>query len=112
MRDSFVFYSSWLEAIKQLPPEMQGAIYTRIIEYGLYGTEPENMGTVENIMWALIKPQIDVNRTRYENGCKGGRKKSSEKLTETKTEPNENQNGTKTEPNGTKRKPKRNLMIM
>jgi hypothetical protein len=116
MRDSFVFYSSWFEAIKQFPPEMQGAIYAHIIEYGLYGKEPNNMGAVENVMWPLIKPQIDANRTRYENGCKGGRRKPSEELTETKTEPNENQtepNGnqteTKTEPNGNQTEPNDNV---
>lgn len=37
MRDSFVFYRSFYDAIKDLPRDVQGEIYTAIMEYSLYG---------------------------------------------------------------------------
>ena len=72
MRDSFVFYRSWHEAIKTLPAEVQGEIYTAIFEYSLYGNETHDMGKIASAIWTLIRPQLDANRARYENGRKGG----------------------------------------
>ena len=43
MRDSFVFYRSFYDAIKDLPRDVQGEIYTAIMEYSLYGKETENL---------------------------------------------------------------------
>lgn len=90
MRDSFIFYRSFYEAIKHLDGKIQGEIYTAIMEYSLYGKEVE-LGPVAKSLFTLIKPQIDVNNQRFENGKKGGRK--------TKHEPNNNQSETKCEPN-------------
>ena len=42
MRESFVFYRSFYDAIKDLPRDVQGEIYTAIMEYSLYGKETEN----------------------------------------------------------------------
>ena len=71
-RDSFIFYRSWHEAIKHLPAEVQGEIYTAVIEYCLYGKETNSMGKIANAIFTLIRPQADANRVRYENGRKGG----------------------------------------
>jgi hypothetical protein len=71
-RDSFIFYKSWYEAIKSFPAEVKGEIYTVIMEYGLYGNETHDMGKIAGAIWTLIRPQMDANRARYENGCKGG----------------------------------------
>ena len=106
MRDGFVFYASWLEAIKNLPREIQGEVLTAIIEYGLYGETTETPKPITKAMLALVKPQIDVNNMRYENGKKGGRPAKSEinecqedKATNiTKPKPNNNQTITKPKP--------------
>lgn len=95
MRDSFIFYRSFYEAIKELPRDVQGEVYTAIMEYSLYGKETENLKPIARSVFTLIKPQIDVNNKRFENGCKGGRPKKNK----TKEEPSENQNKTKEEPN-------------
>ena len=106
MRDGFVFYASWLEAVKNLPRDIQGEVLTAIIEYGLYGETTDNLKPIAAAMLAMVKPQIDVNNRRYENGKKGGRPSKSE----TKTEPNKNQVITKQKPSNnqteTKAEPK------
>ena len=96
MRDSIVFYRSFYEAIKEIPLEEQGVVYNAIYGYALDGVEPELTGIAKAI-FLLVKPQIDANNTRYENGKKGGKPKTNQN--ETKTEPKPNQDVTETEPN-------------
>ena len=66
-RESFVFYKSWLEAIKNLPREMQGEVLTAIIEYGLYGETTESLKPITNAMLAMLIPQIKANNRKFEN---------------------------------------------
>ena len=103
MRDSFVFYRSFYDAIKDLPRDVQGEIYTAIMEYSLYGKETENLKPIARSVFTLMKPQIDVNNKRFENGKRGGRPKSEDKpkgnQNETKEKSKNNQNETKDEPN-------------
>lgn len=94
-RDSIIFYKSFYEAIKNLPRDIQGEIYTAIMEYGLYGNEIENLKPVARSVFVLIKPQLDANNQRYLNGLKGGRPRQDE----TEQEPNDNQAITKHKPN-------------
>ena len=96
MRDSIVFYRSFYEAIKEIPLEEQGVVYNAIYGYALDGIEPELSGIAKAI-FLLVKPQIDANNSRYENGKKGGKPKTNQN--ETKTEPKTNQDVTETEPN-------------
>lgn len=96
MRDGIVFYRSFYEAVKDLPPEDFKKSVEAIMEYGLNGTEIEASGVAKAI-FIMAKPQIDKNNKRYENGSKGGRKPSSNQ-TETEAEPNDNQTETKHEP--------------
>ena len=98
MRNSFVFYGSWWEAIKNLPRDVQGDVLTAIIEYGLSGETTEQLKPITKAMLAMVKPQIDANNQRYENGKKGGRKKQGDNQTEAKQEPKQNQTETKQEP--------------
>ena len=106
MRNSFIFYRSFYEAIKDLPRDIQGEIYTAIMEYSLYGNETDNLKPIARSVFTLIKPQIDINNKRFENGSKGGRPKKSvvdgelkNDQTETKGKPNNNQTETKGKPN-------------
>lgn len=93
-KNSFVFYRSFYEAIKKLKKSDQLTLYSHICEYAL----GENVGEISGVpaaIFDLIKPQIDANLRRYENGLKGGRPK---------TEPKPNNNLTAT-------KPKRNVNV-
>jgi hypothetical protein len=90
-KNSFIFYRSFFEAIFEVKNEEKLQIYEAISNYALNKIEPNLKGTAKAI-FILIKPQLDANNTRYENGNKGGRPK-------TKTKPKRNQNETKTKPN-------------
>lgn len=91
-RNSFIFYRSFFEAIEKLKNKDKLTLYSYLCKYAL-GEEVEDLDGVPAAIFDLIKPQIDANIRRYENGLKGGRPI-------TKTKPNDNQ---------TETKPKRNV---
>lgn len=70
IRDSFIFYRSFQEAIDGCSKEDQLVIYKAISNYALDRIEPELSG-VAKVVWVLIKPQLDANWKRFYNGCKG-----------------------------------------
>lgn len=70
-RESFLFYKSFYEAVKPLPKDIQAEIYTAIMEYALYGNLPEKLKPVAHSVFTLVKPILDTNLQRYENGKKG-----------------------------------------
>ena len=100
MRDSIILYRSLREATKQLDLETRAKVYDAVMDYAFDGVEPEETGVIQ-AMFLMMKPIIDANNQRYENGCKGGRPKNQ---TKTETKPNENQTETKAEPNKDKDK--------
>lgn len=98
-RESFVFYRSFYEAIRQLPRDIQGEIYTAIMEYGLNGRETERLKPIARSIFMLIKPQIEANWQRYQNGkkgavhgSKGGRPAKQQTPPESQSNPNETPN--------------------
>jgi len=74
MKNSFIFYTSFYEAIKELEDDTQLKLYQAIMEFALNEKEIELTGIAKAI-FALIKPQISANNKRYEDGCRGGRPK-------------------------------------
>lgn len=107
MRDSFVFYRSFYEAIRELPRDVQGEIYTAIMEYSLYGIETENLKPIARSVFVLIKPTLDANAARYANAKKGGapkgrcnnpngRRGTMQEQTENKPKTNQEQTKNKT----------------
>ena len=86
MRESFIFYRSFYESIRELDPIDQVQIYNAIFEYEFNKNIPELTGISKSI-FTLILPQLEANNKRYENGKKGGRPKKEE----TKTKPKQNQ---------------------
>lgn len=78
-RESFIFYRSFYEAIKDLPKDIKLEVFTAIVEYALYGRLPEDLKPFARGMFTLIKPNIDVNIVRFENGKKGGRNSRAKK---------------------------------
>ena len=94
-RDSCVFYASWLDAIEAMPDNVRGEALMAILVYALRGETTEKQGAMTKVIMAMVKPQIEANNKRYENGCKGGRPKVEKNQNETKPKPNGNQNETK-----------------
>ncbi|MBQ1293888.1 MAG: hypothetical protein IIY21_07595 [Clostridiales bacterium] len=95
MRDGFVFYRSFFESFSDLSKKDKLVLFDALCNYALNDIEPELVG-VPAAIFKLLKPQVDANNRRYENGLKGGRPKKNQE--ETKQEPNNNQTKTKQEP--------------
>lgn len=66
-RDSFIFYRSFFEAIENLDLENQAKIYHAICAYNFTKKEPDLSGICQTV-WILIKPQLDANIKRFNNG--------------------------------------------
>ena len=97
-KESFVFYKSFYEALKDLKEKERLKLYDAICELALNGNETKLTG-VSKTIFTLIKPQIFANTKRYENGKKGGRpKKETSGFVKGKTIGFENEE-TKTKPN-------------
>ena len=77
-RDSFIFYSSYLEAAADMQPKDRLAFYDALIGYALEGKEPPVLDKIPRIAFKLCRPQIDANNLRYENGKRGGRPKKTD----------------------------------
>lgn len=111
MRDSFVFYRSFYEALKEMDKNVQADCLMALAQYALDGDMPALTPEVRMFM-TLAKPQIDANNQKFVNGSKGGRPKRINNQTETKTEPENNQEITEPKPNDnqteTKTEPKEN----
>lgn len=84
--DSFVFYKSFFDMVSYIPDaKVREEAYAAICEYAFNENEIETDNTMVNMVIAAIKPQIDANRKRRENGNQGGREPDKEKATGSKT---------------------------
>lgn len=83
MRDSFIIYRSFYEAICDLDADSQAQVFKAICEYSLNFKEIEMTGIAKTI-FKLIKPQLDANNKRFENGSKP---KNTQKESETQAKP-------------------------
>ena len=105
MRDSFIVYRSFGKALNALPAENYVNIMKALTAYALDDIEPEGLSEIEAAFFELMRPQVDANNRRYENGHKGGKPKNQ---TVTKPEPSANQTVTKPEPSVQKPEPNDN----
>lgn len=80
MKQGFIFYRSFAEAMEMLSADDYTALMKAIINYALDGVLPEegNLSALCQGMFILMKPQIDANNRRAENGKKGGRPKKKD----------------------------------
>ena len=69
-RDSFVFYRSFYEAIKDVPKRHRTVIYESVFEY-VFEQKEAQLDGIPSAIWKLIRPQIDSSAKRYENSKKG-----------------------------------------
>lgn len=94
-RDSFIFYRSFFSATKHLNQVEKAQLFEAICSYALDGNLIDLQGMSQG-MFELIKPQLDANRKRFENGCvkkqKGSKKEAKNKQKRSKDEANVNVN--------------------
>ena len=102
MREGFVFYRSFADALKELPAEQCKEVLTAMCDYALDDKQPDISGVCA-ALFALMKPQIDANNKRRENGKAGAeygkmggrpKKETPNSETETPKKPQENPNET------------------
>ncbi len=78
MKDSFIFYRSFYNAISKIQDKaLKADIYEAICELALFNNDLELDDSVGQLIMELIKPQIQANNERYENGKKGGAPKGN-----------------------------------
>ena len=73
-----LIYRSFYEAIKELNKEDQADVWAAVHEYGLNRNEIELKG-ISKTIFTLIKPQLQANLKRFENGNKAKVKQSKSK---------------------------------
>jgi hypothetical protein len=70
--ESFIMYASFYTAMESLHGEQFEKVMRTINDYAFYGTIPVNMDVTTKMIFTLVKPQIDANSKRRNNGSKGG----------------------------------------
>lgn len=102
MRDSSIFYRSFYEAINELPDINKLEVYTAIFEYSFNFNEIELTG-ISKTIFTLIKPQLEANKKRFENGIKPkvkpeiSKTEAKQKQTKSKVKANNNVNNNNNE---------------
>ena len=92
IRDSFIFYKSFRDALQEVSEDVRLQIYDAIVDYSLGITDKIEFRGIAKIAWLLIKPQLDANIKRYKNGSKGGAPKGNQNARKTtEKQPKNNQ---------------------
>lgn len=98
MRDSFLFYKSFIEVIKNADADDFKKSVLALCEYALDDKAYDGDGYAQ-MFYKYCKPKIDRNNAWYENGKKGGRPKKNENPTITQSKPKHNPSITQAKPN-------------
>lgn len=74
MDGSFVFYESFMDAVEEIPEDLQLEALKALIMYGLHGEVKRHPANpFATVILTMAKPVIDANAERRKNGAKGGR---------------------------------------
>ena len=94
-RTQFTFYDSFAKAISRIKKKADKAdAYDAIINYALYGVEPDldKLPETAAMAFEMAKPNLDASRRKAESGKRGGtakRNEAEDKQIESKAEANE-----------------------
>ena len=72
-RESFVFYASFYEALQGCPDDIRLAVYEEIMRYAIYPDYEPQLTGIGKSLFTLVRPQIDANIRRRENGKEGAK---------------------------------------
>ena len=102
-KNSFVFYDSFLSAMKHLSDAEFRECVLKIRDYALEGVDEESSSPMVNVIMAMAKPNLDSAKRRYmasvENGKKGA------EYGKLGGAPKGNQNARKNNPQSTPKRP-------
>jgi hypothetical protein len=95
-RKQFTWYRSYYDALKEIPAEEFRAIVLAVCAYALDGEEPELSG-VARAIFTLIRPTLEVGRSKAENRSRAEQMVPSTEQTgnrpeQTKNKPEQTQN--------------------
>ena len=95
-RKQFTWYRSYYDALKELPAEEFRDIVLAVCAYALDGEEPELSG-VARAIFTLIRPTLEVGRSKAENRSRTGQtpisaEQTGNKPEQTKNKPEQTQN--------------------
>ncbi len=102
-KNSFVFYDSFLSAMKHLNDSEFRECVMRIRDYALEGIDEESQSPYVNIILAMAKPNLDSARRRYEVAVENGKKGAE--YGKLGGAPKGNQNARKNNPQSTPKQP-------
>lgn len=88
-RKQFTWYRSYYDALKELPAEEFRAIVLAVCAYALDGEEPELSGVARSI-FTLIRPTLEVGRSRAENRSRAEQTSISAEQTDNRPEQTKN----------------------
>lgn len=103
-RETFIFYRSFRDAFNALDKDVRLRMYEAVINYGLDLVEPRFEG-IEKVLWTLIRPQLEANNKRFENGCKGGAPIGNQNA---RKQPKDNRETTEKQPKNNQKQPNNN----
>ena len=103
-RETFIFYRSFRDAFNALDKDVRLRMYEAVINYGLDLVEPHFEG-IEKVLWTLIRPQLEANNKRFENGCKGGAPMGNQNA---RKQPKDNRETTQKQPRNNQKQPNNN----
>ena len=82
IRDSFVIFKNWAEAINELPEADQLGAYKALVSYGINGVIPSDISPYVKALLTSFSVSMENSILRYnasvENGKKGGRPKKEQ----------------------------------
>ena len=90
MVDGIYFFTSFWEAIKELPDEDRLSAYDALMEYAFTGEELEVSGVAKAIL-IMAKPVLASRKKNAERGAKGAEAKKAKALLEEEEEPTASQ---------------------
>lgn len=95
-RKQFTWYRSYYDALKELPAEEFRDIVLAVCAYALDGEEPELSG-VARAIFTLIRPTLEVGRSKAENRSRAEQtsisaEQTGNRLEQTKNKPEQTQN--------------------
>lgn len=95
-RKQFTWYRSYYDALKEIPAEEFRAIVLAVCAYALDGEEPELSG-VARAIFTLIRPTLEVGRSKAENRSRAEQtvlsaEQTGSKPEQTKNKPEQTQN--------------------